>query len=107
MAEQQGALPAASSCPEQATDASSRGAGHGKGKYYALNGPLLEGIDDANYAYMFKPIMQASSAAQFPSLGGPWSRWLHPDDHSDGSSRPVPLLPVDLPSRSFLLACRR
>jgi len=48
--------------------------GHGRGKYYALNGPLLEGIDDESYAYMFKPIMQKvrwDPAPRFVSPGPP------------------------------------
>ena len=31
--------------------------GHSKGKFYSLNGPLREGIDDESYEYMFRPIM--------------------------------------------------
>lgn len=31
--------------------------GDKKGKYYAINVPLKEGIDDANYHSLFKPIM--------------------------------------------------
>ncbi|RRT67647.1 hypothetical protein B296_00010656 [Ensete ventricosum] len=34
-----------------------RDTGYGKGKYYALNVPLDDGIDDESYHYLFKPIM--------------------------------------------------
>ncbi|CAL9184008.1 histone deacetylase 1 isoform X2 [Musa acuminata AAA Group] len=34
-----------------------RDIGYGKGKYYALNVPLDDGIDDESYHYLFKPIM--------------------------------------------------
>ena len=30
--------------------------GHGKGKYYAINFPLKDGIDDASYETIFKPV---------------------------------------------------
>lgn len=33
--------------------------GHGKGKYYAVNVPLDNGMDDESYKFMFEPIMQA------------------------------------------------
>ena len=29
-----------------------------RGKYYSLNVPLRDGIDDAGYAYVFKPVVQ-------------------------------------------------
>ena len=32
--------------------------GHGKGKNYSLNFPLRDGIDDASYLSVFKPIIQ-------------------------------------------------
>eukprot|EP00252_Welwitschia_mirabilis_P001265 TRINITY_DN1115_c0_g2_i1.p1 TRINITY_DN1115_c0_g2~~TRINITY_DN1115_c0_g2_i1.p1 ORF type:complete len:485 (-),score=107.55 TRINITY_DN1115_c0_g2_i1:389-1843(-) len=32
--------------------------GHGKGKYYALNVPLNDGIDDESYRNLFRPIIQ-------------------------------------------------
>ncbi|XP_057835793.2 histone deacetylase 6 isoform X2 [Cryptomeria japonica] len=32
--------------------------GHGKGKYYALNVPLNNGIDDESYKNLFRPIIQ-------------------------------------------------
>lgn len=32
--------------------------GHGKGKYYAINFPLKDGIDDASYETIFKPVME-------------------------------------------------
>ncbi|KAF6141104.1 hypothetical protein GIB67_006549 [Kingdonia uniflora] len=32
--------------------------GHGKGKYYSLNVPLDDGIDDESYQSLFKPIME-------------------------------------------------
>jgi len=32
--------------------------GHSKGKYYSLNVPLKDGIDDATYELLFKPVMQ-------------------------------------------------
>lgn len=28
------------------------------GRYYSLNVPLKEGIDDSNYAQVFKPVIQ-------------------------------------------------
>lgn len=28
------------------------------GRYYSLNVPLKEGIDDANYVQVFKPVIQ-------------------------------------------------
>lgn len=34
-----------------------RDIGHGKGKYYSLNVPLDDGIDDESYHSLFKPIM--------------------------------------------------
>ncbi|CAL9114569.1 unnamed protein product [Musa acuminata var. zebrina] len=34
-----------------------RDIGYGEGKYYALNVPLDDGIDDESYHYLFKPIM--------------------------------------------------
>ncbi|XP_024393389.1 histone deacetylase 19 isoform X2 [Physcomitrium patens] len=34
-----------------------RDIGHGKGKYYSLNVPLDDGIDDESYQSLFKPIM--------------------------------------------------
>ncbi|XP_044507442.1 histone deacetylase 19-like isoform X3 [Mangifera indica] len=34
-----------------------RDIGYGKGKYYALNVPLDDGIDDESYQYLFKPIL--------------------------------------------------
>ncbi|GAQ90432.1 Histone deacetylase complex catalytic component RPD3 [Klebsormidium nitens] len=34
-----------------------RDVGYGKGKYYALNVPLKDGIDDASYESLFKPII--------------------------------------------------
>jgi len=30
--------------------------GHGKGKYYAVNFPLRDGIDDETYQSIFKPV---------------------------------------------------
>lgn len=33
--------------------------GHGKGKLYAVNVPLDNGMDDESYKFMFEPIMQA------------------------------------------------
>lgn len=35
-----------------------RDVGHGEGKYYALNFPLKDGIDDQSYESIFKPTMQ-------------------------------------------------
>ncbi|KAG0603086.1 hypothetical protein M758_10G065400 [Ceratodon purpureus] len=35
-----------------------RDIGHGNGKYYSLNVPLDDGIDDESYQSLFKPIMQ-------------------------------------------------
>eukprot|EP01097_Dermamoeba_algensis_P011508 TRINITY_DN8929_c0_g1_i1.p1 TRINITY_DN8929_c0_g1~~TRINITY_DN8929_c0_g1_i1.p1 ORF type:complete len:447 (-),score=82.62 TRINITY_DN8929_c0_g1_i1:148-1488(-) len=35
-----------------------RDVGAGKGKYYSLNFPLKDGIDDENYRFIFKPVMQ-------------------------------------------------
>ncbi|KAF6136028.1 hypothetical protein GIB67_006920 [Kingdonia uniflora] len=32
--------------------------GHGKGKYYSLNVPLDDGIDNESYQSLFKPIME-------------------------------------------------
>ncbi|GFR46630.1 hypothetical protein Agub_g8235 [Astrephomene gubernaculifera] len=32
--------------------------GHGKGKYYAVNVPLKDGMDDDSYRLMYEPIMQ-------------------------------------------------
>lgn len=34
-----------------------RDIGYGKGKYYSLNVPLDDGIDDESYHFLFKPIM--------------------------------------------------
>ena len=31
--------------------------GAGKGKYYAVNFPLRDGIDDESYESIFKPVM--------------------------------------------------
>lgn len=31
-----------------------------EGKYYSVNVPLLDGIDDAGYMYVFKPVVQAA-----------------------------------------------
>ena len=30
---------------------------HRRGKYYAMNVPLKDGIDDQSYAALFKPVM--------------------------------------------------
>ncbi|KAI3906125.1 hypothetical protein MKW92_040497 [Papaver armeniacum] len=35
-----------------------RDIGHGKGKYYSLNVPLDDGIDDESYQNLFKPLME-------------------------------------------------
>lgn len=36
--------------------------GAGKGKYYAVNYPLRDGIDDESYEAIFKPVSEASPA---------------------------------------------
>jgi histone deacetylase 1/2 len=42
-----------------------RDVGYGKGKYYALNVPLKDGIDDASYESLFKPIIGKVSWIMF------------------------------------------
>lgn len=32
--------------------------GHGRGKHYAVNFPLKDGIDDESYRNIFKPVIQ-------------------------------------------------
>lgn len=44
-----------------------RDIGHGKGKYYSLNFPLRDGIDDSSYKDIFEPIMQAVMDSYQPS----------------------------------------
>ena len=33
--------------------------GHGKGKYYSVNVPLRDGIDDASYHSIFEPVQRS------------------------------------------------
>ena len=40
--------------------------GHGKGKLYAVNVPLMEGMDDESYKYVFEPVMAKVSSFQWP-----------------------------------------
>lgn len=42
--------------------------GAGKGKYYAVNYPLRDGIDDESYEAIFKPVSDSSSAEGFSVL---------------------------------------
>ncbi|KAG7247716.1 hypothetical protein CRUP_007060, partial [Coryphaenoides rupestris] len=42
---------------EEAFYTTDRDIGAGKGKYYAVNYPLRDGIDDESYEAIFKPIM--------------------------------------------------
>ena len=35
-----------------------RDVGHGKGKYYSVNVPLRDGIDDASYHSVFEPVIE-------------------------------------------------
>lgn len=36
--------------------------GYGKGKYYTVNVPLKDGMDDDSYRMLYEPIMQKVSA---------------------------------------------
>jgi acetoin utilization deacetylase AcuC-like enzyme len=40
--------------------------GVGKGRYYAVNVPLDDGMDDASFAYLFEPIMEEVVARYRP-----------------------------------------
>jgi histone deacetylase 1/2 len=42
--------------------------GEGKGKFYSVNVPLDEGIDDASYEGLFKPIMQRVMEVYQPGM---------------------------------------
>ncbi|XP_065890704.1 histone deacetylase 1-like [Dysidea avara] len=42
--------------------------GHGKGKYYAVNFPLRDGIDDETYQSIFKPIASKAIEVYRPSV---------------------------------------
>lgn len=37
--------------------------GHESGRYYSVNVPLKEGIDDASYIQVFKPVIEVSGFA--------------------------------------------
>lgn len=43
-----------------------RDVGHGRGRNYSVNFPLRDGIDDASYESIFKPVRS-------PIVGLPWS----------------------------------
>lgn len=36
--------------------------GHDSGRYYSVNVPLKEGIDDQSYIQVFKPVIEVSEA---------------------------------------------
>lgn len=42
--------------------------GHGHGKYYSVNVPLLSGIDDAGYQFVFKPVVESAVYHFRPSV---------------------------------------
>jgi acetoin utilization deacetylase AcuC-like enzyme len=42
--------------------------GHGRGKYYSVNVPLHSGIDDAGYAHVFQPVVDAAVYYFRPSV---------------------------------------
>ncbi|EPQ18616.1 Histone deacetylase 2 [Myotis brandtii] len=47
-----------------------RGIGEGKGKYYAVNFPMRDGIDDESYGQIFKPIISKVMEMYQPSAVG-------------------------------------
>lgn len=51
--------------------------GAGKGKYYAVNFPLRDGIDDESYEQIFKPV---STSLRIYQLSSPLSLWFSEDE---------------------------
>ena len=42
--------------------------GYGEGKYYSVNVPLADGIDDESFHSLFKPIVQQAMAVYDPEV---------------------------------------